>query len=230
MRRADRLFDIVQMLRGGRLRTAQEIADQLEVSIRTVYRDIDALVASGVPIEGERGIGYVIRAPFLLPPLTFSATELQALQLGIRFVLAWGDGELANAAQEALVKIKAVLPDDRQGELERRELRTYAMRLTDTEKDMLGLLRKAVRARQKVQVSYEGSNGGKTDRVVRPLSLEAWGHAWTLTAWCEERSDFRAFRIDRIRALKVMDETFRPETGRTLDDYHARLRTEGWNV
>jgi predicted DNA-binding transcriptional regulator YafY len=171
MRRADRLFDIVQMLRGGRLRTAQEIAGQLEVSVRTVYRDIDALVASGVPIEGERGIGYVIRVPFLLPPLTFSATEVQALQLGIRFVLAWGDGELASAAQEALVKINAVLPDDRQDELERRDLRAYAMRLTAAEKDMLGLLRKAVRARQKVRLSYDGTNRAKTDRVVRPLSL-----------------------------------------------------------
>ncbi|HYE00044.1 MAG TPA: YafY family protein [Alphaproteobacteria bacterium] len=230
MRRADRLFEIVQMLRGGRLRTAAEIAARLEVSVRTVYRDVDALVASGVPIEGERGVGYVIRVPLLLPPLSFTAAELQALALGARFVRAWGDDELLRAAEEALVKIDAVLPADRRGELDRRDLDAFAMRHGAAERDRLGLLRRALRARRKVRLRYTDGGGGATERLVRPLSLESWGHTWTLTAWCELRADFRAFRLDRMAEAAATDELFRPEPGRTLEDYHARLRAEGWAV
>lgn len=230
MRRADRLFEIVQLLRGQRLRTAADIAERLEVSVRTIYRDIDALVATGVPIEGERGVGYVIRVPLELPPLTFTAAELQALQLGARFVGAWGDDELAKAAEEALIKVEAVLTDDRRGELARRDLSAFALRHGPNERDILGRLRKAVRTMRKVQLCYADRDGARTERLVRPLSLEAWGHAWTLTAWCEKRTDFRAFRIDRMQDVAVTDEVFRPEPGRMLEDFHARLRAEGWSA
>jgi predicted DNA-binding transcriptional regulator YafY len=230
MRRADRLFDIVQLLRGSRLRTAAEMAERLEVSIRTIYRDIDALVASGVPIEGERGVGYVIRVPLHLPPLTFTEPELQALALGARFVRAWGDDELAQAAMEALVKVEAVLPPDRQAALLRRELDAFALRHDAAARATLGRLRKALRARRKVHLLYRDGLGTSTARLVRPLSLEAWGHAWTLTAWCELRQDFRAFRLDRMEAVEATEESFKPEPGKTLADFHARLREEGWDV
>lgn len=229
MRRADRLFDIIQILRGGRLRTAQEIADQLEVSIRTIYRDIDALVASGVPIEGERGIGYVLRGQTLLPPLSFTVSELQALALGAQLVKAWADKELAQAAEEVLAKVDAVVPIERRDELWRKDLRAFGLRIGADERARLSLLRQALREKRKVALSYADADGALTERLVRPLSLEAWGHAWTLTAWCEMRQDFRAFRLDRILEAE-MKEAFRPEPGRTLQDYMARLRREGWDV
>jgi len=226
MRRADRLFGIVQLLRGGRLRTALEMAERLEVSTRTIYRDIDALIATGVPIEGERGVGYVIRAPFLLPPLSFTEAELQALLLGARFVQAWGDPELVAAAEEALVKIDSVLPEARRGEVMRQDIDAHAPRLDQGSRSRLTLLRKALRMRRKVQIDYQAEQGLLTCRTVRPLGLDAWGHAWTLTAWCELRDDFRNFRLDRMREASFLPEIFVPEAGKTLHDYLRRLRAE----
>ncbi|MBB4041890.1 putative DNA-binding transcriptional regulator YafY [Microvirga flocculans] len=229
MRRADRLFDIVQMLRGGRLRTAQDIAEHLEVSVRTIYRDIDALIASGVPIEGERGVGYILRGATLLPPLSFSITELQALALGAKLVRAWADQELAQAAEEVLAKVDAVIPVDRRQELWRKDLRAFGLRIGADERSRLSVLRQALRGKRKVALCYADAEGAPTERLVRPLSLEAWGHAWTLTAWCELRQDFRAFRLDRILEAE-MGEVFRFEPGRTLQDYMARLQQEGWDT
>ncbi|MCG7391304.1 YafY family transcriptional regulator [Microvirga sp. ACRRW] len=230
MRRADRLFDIVQMLRGGRLRTAHDIAEQLEVSVRTIYRDIDALIASGVPIEGERGIGYVLRGAMLLPPLSFSVPELQALALGAKLVKAWADKELAQAAEEVLAKVDAVIGNDRRIELQRQDLRAFGLHLKDSERERLALIRHALRTRHKIGLNYADAMGEASDRTVRPLGLEAWGHAWTLTAWCELRQDFRAFRLDRMLSVDVLGDIFKPEPGRTLQDYLERLREEGWDV
>jgi predicted DNA-binding transcriptional regulator YafY len=230
MRRADRLFDIIQLLRGSRLRTAYEMAERLEVSVRTIYRDIDALVTSGIPIEGERGVGYVIRTPLELPPLTFTEVELQALALGARFVRAWGDSELAQAAQEAIIKVEAVLPPGSRATLRRRDLNAFAMRHGPAERATLGCLRRALLKKNKVRLSYRNGAGSITERLVRPLSLEAWGHAWTLTAWCELRADFRAFRIDRMASVEESSEAFRLAPGQTLADYHNRLRIQGWSI
>lgn len=226
MRRADRLFDIVQILRGARLRTAQEIADRLEVSVRTVYRDIDALVATGVPIEGERGVGYVLRGTLLLPPLAFSQAELEGLALGARFVEAWADPELAAAAREALVKIDAVLPEARRGEIWRDAVSVRSPALITAANAQLALFRKAIRQRRKMRLNYRSAAEAETDRTVRPLAIEAWGHAWTATAWCELREDFRMFRLDRIVEASILDDIFKPEKGRTLADYMKRLREE----
>ena len=226
MRRADRLFEIVQVLRGARLRTAQEIADKLEVSVRTVYRDIDALVATGVPIEGERGVGYVLRGTLLLPPLAFSQAELEALALGARFVEAWADPELAAAVSEALVKIDAVLPESRRGEIWRDAVNVKSPALITASNTQLALFRKAIRQRHKMQLNYRSASEAMTARTVRPLAIEAWGHAWTATAWCELREDFRMFRLDRVIGATILDEIFRPEKGKTLADYLKRLREE----
>ena len=226
MRRADRLFDIVQILRGARLRTAQEIADRLEVSVRTVYRDIDALVATGVPIEGERGLGYVLRGTLLLPPLAFSQAELEGLALGARFVEAWADPELAAAAREALVKIDAVLPEAHRGEIWRDSVQVNSPALIAAANAQLSLFRKAIRQRRKMRLNYRSASEAETERTIRPLAIEAWGHAWTATAWCELRDDFRMFRLDRVIGADILDEIFRPEKGRTLADYMRRLRSE----
>jgi len=227
MRRADRLFEIVQILRGKRLRTAQAIADQLEVSVRTIYRDIDALIATGVPIEGERGVGYIIRTHFVLPPLQFSPEELQALVLGARFVRAWADSALIHAAEEALVKIDAVLPAETQGQIWRRDLAVHTNVMTPAYRRTLADLRQALNRQRKIDLVYYDAKGDATARCVRPLSLDAWGHAWTLTAWCELREDFRAFRLDRIESLQVLEQGFRAEPGKTLGDFFARLSQEG---
>jgi predicted DNA-binding transcriptional regulator YafY len=227
MRRADRLFEIVQLLRGQRLRTAQAIADRLEVSVRTIYRDIEALIATGVPIEGERGIGYVIRSHFVLPPLQFSTEELQALVLGARFVRAWGDSALIQAAEEALVKIDAVLPAEIRGQIWRQDLTAHANAMTQAHRRTLADLRQALNRQLKVDLIYYDAKGDATARSIRPLSLDAWGHAWTLTAWCELRADFRVFRLDRIETAAVSEQGFRLEPGKTLNDFFARLSAEG---
>ncbi|MCX5493581.1 YafY family protein [Kaistia dalseonensis] len=230
MRRADRLFDIVQFLRGGRLRTAQEIAERLEVSVRTIYRDIDALVLSGVPIEGERGVGYVLRGTLLLPPLAFTQAELEGLALGARFVEAWADPELADAAREALIKIDAVLPDGKRGDLWRDAIHVYSPSLIASGNEHLRLFRRAIREGRKVRIGYRTlAEDEVSSRVIRPLAIEAWGHAWTVTTWCELRVDFRTFRLDRIDAAETLEDRFRPEKGKMLKDYLDRLRARGLN-
>lgn len=219
MRRADRLFAIVQALRGERLRTARQLAALLEVSPRTVYRDVQDLIGSGVPVEGAAGVGYVLRPGHLLPPLGFSAEELQALAFGARMVEVWSDPALAAAAAEALVKLRAVVPPAQEVALRAAPLTSYAPRMTPAERARLGIVRRAVTERRKLRLRYARPGGVPEQRAVRPLSVEFWGHAWTLTAWCELRQDFRVFRLDRMLAAETLAGTFRPERGRDMADY-----------
>lgn len=223
MRRADRLFAIVQALRGGRMRTARQLAELLEVSPRTVYRDVQDLIGSGVPVEGEAGVGYVLRPGHLLPPLSFTAEELQALAFGARMVEAWTDPALAAAAAEALVKLRAVVPPAQDAALRAAPLTSYAPRMTSAERARLGVLRRAVGARRKLRLRYARPGGPAEERLIRPLSVEFWGHAWTLTAWCELRQDFRVFRLDRVLGGEMQADGFRPERGRELADYLRQL-------
>jgi predicted DNA-binding transcriptional regulator YafY len=226
MRRADRLFDIVQALRGGRTRTAADLAASLEVSVRTVYRDIATLIASGVPVDGEAGVGYVLRPGFLLPPLALTEDEAQALVLGARLVAAWADKELARAAQEALVKLEAAGAGT--GPQAAPSLRSFQARPDPALRDRLLVARRAIRAQRKLDLLYRAPEASPSARRVRPLSLEFWGHGWTLTAWCELRGDFRAFRLDRMERLEPTAEPFRPEPGKTLADHMRRLAAEGY--
>jgi predicted DNA-binding transcriptional regulator YafY len=228
MRRADGLFDIRQALRGGRTRTAADLARELEVSVRTVYRDVASLQASGVPIDGEAGVGHVLRPGFLLPPLALTEEERQALTLGARLVAAWADGGLGRAAEELLVKLEAAgAGADLRGP-GAPPLRSYAPRLDPSVRERLATARLALRSSRKLDLAYRAPDGGTTARRVRPLSLEFWGHGWTLTAWCELRDDFRAFRLDRIERLSPTGEGFRSEPGRTLADHMRRLAEEGY--
>ena len=223
MRRADRLFRIVQHLRGGRLTTARRLAETLEVSERTIYRDIVDLQASGVPIEGEAGVGYVLRAGYDLPPLMFTRDEIVALVAGARLVRAWGGAAMARAAEEALVKIDAVLPAGERARAAAGGIHALRMpELDDTTRDRLDAVERASEDRHRLRLVYDDETGARTERVVRPLGLWFWGKVWTLVAWCELRNDFRMFRIDRIDGM-VLEDRFRDEPGKRLKDFYAGL-------
>lgn len=217
MRKIDRLFVIVQLLRGRRLRTAAFIANELDVSIRTVYRDIQGLMASGVPIEGERGVGYFIRQPIELPPLKFTTLELKAIQLGIQMVQAAADEEISRAAREASVKILDVLPCPTPKKIE--PVAHVYFESGPRVKEHLGLIRDALSNRIKIHLVYDSENLQSTERVVWPLGLEFWGKVWTFVAWCELRQSFRMFRIDRISKCVLTQHVFENESGKTYKDY-----------
>lgn len=230
MRRADRLFQIVQHLRGGRLVTARKLATWLEVSERTIYRDIADLVSTGVPIDGEAGVGYMMREGFDLPPLMFTRDEIVALVAGARMVRAFGGAAMARAAEEALVKIGAVLPDAEKDRISRIEIHTPMWVVSDADRVTIDLIERSVEKRQVLNLDYRDETGASSLRDVRPLGLWFWGKVWTLIAWCELRGGFRAFRIDRIAAVGSTGRSFRPERGKTLADYYRlteRRETEG---
>lgn len=220
MRRADRLFQIVQFLRSRRLTTAQWLAERLQVSVRTIYRDIQDLSLSGVPLEGEAGIGYVLRHPMDLPPLMFEREEIEALLVGVRMVKAWADPQLQQAAESALAKIHGVLPPPLRDELNRNQL--FAPETRPLPLHWLGQLRQAIRQRHKLLIDYRDESGESSQRHVRPLGLFFWGQVWTLCGWCELRNDFRNFRVDRVQSLVDGGETFETVAGQRLEDYLAR--------
>ncbi|MFT7722531.1 MAG: YafY family protein [Roseateles sp.] len=227
MRRADRLFQIVQLIRGRRLTTADYLARRLEVSLRTVYRDIAALAAQGVPIEGEAGVGYRMRAGFDLPPLMFSKQEAQALVATVRMAESRLDAVLAREAEAALSKILAVLPLDARAAAESLALYAPLPALDPATSTRLTALREATEARRKLRLGYLDLGGARSERTVRPLACLFWGPVWTLAAWCELRQDFRSFRVDRIETLDVLDQRFRDEPGRTLADMNRQREGQG---
>ncbi|TDK43022.1 helix-turn-helix transcriptional regulator [Antarcticimicrobium luteum] len=222
MRRTDRLFDIIQILRDGKLHRAQDIADRLEVSVRTIYRDMDTLAASGIPVEGERGLGYMVREAITLPPLTLTAEELEALNLGVAIVGEAADPELKAAAQSLADKIDAVLPVATVAEADAWKFAVYPFADAARGLSHMAVLRSAIKGRQKLHLAYRRIDGTLTHRTVRPLHMEYWGRVWTLTAWCEMRDDFRVFRIDLIEGASALPELFVDEPGKTLADYTAQ--------
>lgn len=226
MRRADRLFDIVQVLRKGRLVTAAALARRLEVSERTIYRDLRDLAASGVPVEGEAGVGYILREGYDLPPLMFTQDEIEALVVGARLVRAWSGGGLAGAAAHALEKIEAVVPEARRRELA--DIRVYAPDdgVSAEVRAHIDTLRAAANARRVVAFDYAREDGTPSVRSVRPLGLFFWGRVWTLGAWCELRGAFRTFRVDRMADVRPLDRTFTEEPGRSLADLFALYGVE----
>ncbi len=218
MRRADRLFQIVQLIRGRRLSTAEFLSQRLEVSARTVYRDIAALQQQGVPIEGEAGVGYRMRAGFDLPPLMFSKDEAQALVAALRLAQGQLDSVLARQAEEAMSKILAVLPAPARAAAESLAVFAPLTGLDEAMRERLARLREATENRHKLRLDYLDLAGTASQRTVRPLACYFWGPSWTLAGWCEVRGDFRNFRVDRIQSLQVLDERFRDEPGKTLAD------------
>ncbi|WP_304305481.1 YafY family protein [Pseudacidovorax intermedius] len=223
MRRADRLFQIVQLIRGRRLTTAAFLAGRLEVSERTVYRDIADLQRQGVPLEGEAGIGYRLGQGFDLPPLMFTQDEARALVAAARLAQSWVDPALGDNIDGALGKILSVLPPTARAAAESLALYAPAIALDNVTRVHLRTLREAVQARRKLWLDYRDEGGKPSERQVRPLGCFYWGKVWTLAAWCELRQDFRAFRMDRIRDARMLEEGFRDEPGRTLADLRRRI-------
>lgn len=226
MRRADRLFQIVQYLRGGRLVRARQLSEWLEVSERTIYRDVADLQASGVPIEGAAGVGYILRDGYDLPPLMFTREEIVALLAGARLIRAWGGAAMARSAEEAMIKIDAVIPEKtrvRQSEI---EIHAFAPEMTEEVRALIDFLELAADKRKCLSVTYSDAKGKASERVLRPLGLWFWGKVWTLVAWCELRSDFRMFRLDRMTDVKETGDKFRPEQGKTLKDFYRQMEEE----
>lgn len=198
MSRSARLLDLLQVLRRHRQPVSgQALADELRISIRTLYRDIGTLQAQGAHIEGEPGVGYVLRPGFMLPPLMFSEDELEALVLGSRWVADRADNPLGAAARDALAKIAAVLPADLRDGLDANLLVGPGQPLVSDTID-LSVIRKAIRAEHKLRIHYRDNNGAESERVIWPFALGFFDRVRMVVAWCELRQDFRHFRTDRI--------------------------------
>jgi predicted DNA-binding transcriptional regulator YafY len=227
MRRADRLFLIIHALRGRRTATlARDLASTLGVSLRTIYRDVADLQLSGVPIEGEAGVGYVLRKGSDIPPLMFNADELEALVVGTRFVRAFAGTRLASGAQAALLKIEAVLPPELRANADRSRIfaPTSSERIEAT--GIIDRLHTAVIEHHVLRMTYRDESGSGTEREIEPLCLAFWGGVWTLGAWCRLRRGFRNFRPDRIERFGAIGEVFIETAERGFDAY---LRHVGVN-
>jgi predicted DNA-binding transcriptional regulator YafY len=218
MRRADRLFQIAQYLRGRRLTTASQLAEWLAVSERTIYRDIRDLSLSGVPVEGEAGVGYRVKAGYDLQPLMFSPDEIDALVIGMRMVQAWGGPQLAASGAAALAKITLALPKDKRAFVEATAMFAPAFHIDVRHGERLEAIRQAIGSRNKLLLDYVDVKDQASQRRVWPLALYFWGGTWSIAAWCEMRADFRSFRLDRVRTLGVV-EPYADQSGRRLADF-----------
>ncbi|WBY18143.1 YafY family protein (plasmid) [Erythrobacteraceae bacterium WH01K] len=221
MRRADRLIQIIQILRRRAMpTTARMLAEELEVAPRTVYRDIVALQAARVPVDGEAGIGYVLRPGYDLPPLMFTAEEIEAVVLGAQLVIGRADPGLAKAAENVLAKIKAVLPGDAEARIRQAGLIVpHALEEGVTFGDHVAQIRQAVRQSCKLAITYTDRSDHQTCRVIWPLGLYLYSHVTLVCAWCEERRDFRAFRSDRITTCRTLDQRFDGGCGKLMQDF-----------
>jgi predicted DNA-binding transcriptional regulator YafY len=222
MPQTGRLFDLIQILRDGRLHTARDLAARLEVSTRTIWRDMLRLQASGVPVEGERGMGYMLRETVDLPPLTLTGDEVAALRLGAVLVARGADPGLARAADSLRAKVETVLPA-RIAAVAVDPVFVFTGAEAESGARHLPALRCALREGLRVTIDYAGADGAVTRRALRPLQLEFWGRVWTLAAFCEMRGDFRSFRLDRIAAMTVGSDRYPQEPGRGLADYLLRV-------
>jgi predicted DNA-binding transcriptional regulator YafY len=222
MRRADRLFTIVQLLRGGRHVTARRLAERLEVSERTIYRDVDELTLCGVPIEGEAGRGYRLPKSFEIPPLMFDRDEIEALVVGVRLVEAWCGPALAASARSALTRIRGAVPAASIEHVD--DSPVYAPRFArGAAPPNFELAHRAIASSRRIAFEYVSDDGNQSARTIRPLGLYFWGKVWTLAAWCELRVNFRSFRLDRMREPEL-GEAFVAEPDKTLEVFLARVR------
>ena len=209
MSRAQRLLDLVQVLRRHRRPVSgRRLAEETGVSIRTLYRDIVTLQGQGAPIEGEPGLGYVLKPGFMLPPLMFSEDEIEALVLGSRWVADRADIRLAAAARDAIAKIAAVLPAELRQNTETSALIVGpGAALAGSDID-LGIVRKAIRAERKVALVYADGRSTRSERTIWPFALSFFDHVRVVLGWCELRQDFRSFRADRIATLTPLEARY----------------------
>ncbi|MBC9035240.1 YafY family transcriptional regulator [Sphingomonas sp. JC676] len=222
MSRAQRLLDLIQVLRQHRRPVAGAVvAEELGVSLRTVYRDIETLKAQGAHIEGEAGLGYVLRPGFMLPPLMFSEEEIEALVLGSRWVSERADGLLGKAARNVLAKIGAVLPDDLKSGIDASGLLIGPGQQIAARDGELAAIRAAIRSERKMQVGYADEQGNATDRTIWPIALAFYDRVRVLVAWCELRAGYRHFRIDRIATLECGTERYPRRRATLLKEWYA---------
>lgn len=225
MSRARRLLDLLQALRRRRRPVpGQTLADELGISLRTLYRDVVTLQAQGAAIEGEAGLGYVLRPGFTLPPLMFNAEEIEALVLGSRWVVANGDTPLAAAAADALAKIAAILPADRRDELEAASLLVGRNHQVADADAAVAAMREAIRRERKVRIAYQDRDDAPSLRVIWPFAIGYFNATRVVAAWCELRNDMRHFRADRIKALVVTEHRY---PGRRANLLKAWQATQG---
>ena len=223
MRRAERLFRLVNEMRSRGVTRAYELAEHFEVSVSTIYRDIAHLQASGLPIEGEAGVGYLLRPGFDLPNVTFTHDQVDALAVGLSFVESAGDPVLATAAREARAKIQAGMPQPEERKLA--DAPYFSLQGRNATPN-LALLRQAIRQRQIAQFDYRDGYSNQTERRVRPLVIWNLTDGWMLSAWCELRQDFRTFRFDRMTNLAVTGERFDEDEATGLRAFMETERCE----
>ena len=225
MSRADRLLRLVQVLRRYRQPvSAQALADELEVSVRSVYRDVQTLRGEGATIEGEPGVGYVLRPGFLLPPLMFTDEELEALVLGLRFTVELADADLGRAATDVVAKLRAVLPKDLRTVVDEMALLAGPTPERPPEHIELAVVRRAIREQHKARLTYVDERGARSERVVWPLGLGFFQRARVLVAWCETRADFRSFRSDRIEHWETLSARLPKSRAALLRQWRERER------
>jgi predicted DNA-binding transcriptional regulator YafY len=227
MSRSERLFDLLHALRRHRRPvTARVLAEETGVSLRTLYRDIASLQAQGAEIDGEAGVGYVLKPGFLLPPLMFRLDEIEALALGVRWVAGRADGKLADAALSARARIGEVLPPDLRGELEASALLVGPGTRIPDDAIAPALLRKSIRAERKLRLAYCNADGALTHRTVWPFALAFFDRARVLMCWCELRDDFRNFRTDRIQQVESLDARYPRRRQALFKEWSQRLAAE----
>lgn len=226
MSRSARLLDLIQALRRRRRPvSAADLAAELGVSLRTIYRDVATLVAQGAPIEGEAGLGYILAPGFFLPPLMFGEDEVDAIILGLRLVSQRGDAALGQAADDALSKVAAVLPPALEGVAATSGLLAGPGRLGGT--PHLAVIRRAIRAEEKLRLRYTDKKGAASERTIWPVALGFFEAAEVLAAWCEMRRDFRHFRLDRIAAVEPSGERYPKRQRILLAEWRLREDVEG---
>ncbi|WP_032696554.1 helix-turn-helix transcriptional regulator [Raoultella planticola] len=223
-RRADRLFQIVQILRGRRLTTAALLAERLGVSERTIYRDIRDLSLSGVPVEGEAGSGYRLMSGFDLPPLMLTHRESEALMVAIRLLKTWGGDSLSRELESAQEKVLAILPEESRRKAEQTRIfapdfgnQYYSRRDFD-------VMHQAISTQRVLALHYRDEAGKLTQREVMPLGLFFWGERWMLVAWCELRDDYRCFRLDRCLDIAPTERRFHECADRSLSDFLRKVK------
>ncbi len=216
MPRSDRLFDLIQILRDGRLHRAADLAAALQVSVRSIWRDMAVLSASGMPVEGERGVGYILRIPLTLPPMMLSPPEMMALRHGIRLVAAGTDPALAAAARSLAAKIATVAPAPRDDGED-----LFTARTTEPQRaaPQLPVLRKAIRQAERLTIALLDDQGQLTQADIRPLALSLTEGTWVLAAWSDQKAGFEDFSLDRMLDVVPRGETFPREPGKRLTDY-----------
>lgn len=227
MARSDRLFRLLQAMRVMTPPiTASRLAEETEVSVRSVYRDIDSLRAAGARIEGERGFGYRLIEDYALPPQSFDRTEIEAIVLGMAEVRHMGDPALEKAALSVLAKIAATLPDDREQQLLHAVSRVYRAEARYSQSPHIGVIREACWQEKAIRIGYTDINNRQTERIILPLAITYTDSSLTVLAWCCLREDFRMFRIDRISSVETTDTSFRPRRVALLRDYMRSLQEE----